>query len=86
MFSYTFLMIDDLKKNWKFKIIYNFSFFVTFRDNFQIHVCIQEYENFYSTLELLLIIHGQYYFQNILFAKHHYLNSHINRNSLNNPP
>lgn len=41
---------------------------MTFRDNFQIH---KKYENFYPTLELL---HDQYYFPNILFAKHRNLN------------
>lgn len=74
MFSYTFLMIDDLKKieNLRLFTIFHFSWHsVTIFKYIYVH---KEYENFYSTLELLLIIHGQYYFQNILFAKHHYLN------------
>lgn len=74
MFSYTFLMIDDLKKieNLRLFTIFHFSWHsVTIFKYMCVH---KKYENFYSTLELLLIIHGQYYFQNILFAKHHYLN------------
>lgn len=91
MFSYTFLMIDDLKKNWKFKIIYNFSFFVTFRDNFQIHVCTQRIRKFLFYVRIITdytrpILFSKYSLCKAPLSQRYSINSHIDRNSLNNPP